>query len=168
MNSAPGVYYQFRNLKIEKGNKATDWTPAPEDLVKESKDYTDTKVAAYLPEYEEGIWTPTFSVGAAGLSGSTGNCIYKKIGNVVHVQAYAKISGGGSMVSVGGFPYRIETSGDSSYGSLQSTPIQCYIGNATTPNQLVSFNGSSSVVIPSVNVSNNTPIIINGYYFTDE
>lgn len=121
-----------------------------------------------LPEYEEGIWTPTFSVGGAGLSGSTGNCVYKKIGNVVHVQAYAKISGGGSMVSVGGFPYRIETSGDSSYGSLQSTPIQCYIGNATTPNQLVSFNGSSSVFIPSVNVSNNTPLIINGYYFTDE
>ncbi len=131
-------------------------------------DMVKNALGTLLPEYEEGIWTPTFSVGAAGLSGSTGNCVYKKIGNVVHVQAYAKISGGGSMVSVGGFPYRIETSGDSSYGSLQSTPIQCYIGNATTPKQLVSFNGSSSVVIPSVNVSNNTPLIINGYYFTDE
>lgn len=32
MNSEPGVYYQFRNLKIEKGNTATDWTPAPEDI----------------------------------------------------------------------------------------------------------------------------------------
>lgn len=31
MNSEQGVYYQFRNLKIEKGNKATDWSPAPED-----------------------------------------------------------------------------------------------------------------------------------------
>ena len=31
MNSEPGVYYQFRNLKIEKGNKATPWTPAIED-----------------------------------------------------------------------------------------------------------------------------------------
>lgn len=31
MNSKPGVWYQFKNLKIEKGNKATDWTPAPED-----------------------------------------------------------------------------------------------------------------------------------------
>lgn len=35
MNSEPGVYYQFRNLKIEKGNKATDWTPAPEDIEEE-------------------------------------------------------------------------------------------------------------------------------------
>lgn len=35
MNSEPGVYYQFRNLKIEKGNKATDWSPAPEDIEEE-------------------------------------------------------------------------------------------------------------------------------------
>ena len=27
-----GVWYQFKNLKIEKGNQATDWTPAPEDV----------------------------------------------------------------------------------------------------------------------------------------
>ena len=32
MNSNVGVSYQFKNLKIEKGNTATDWTPAPEDL----------------------------------------------------------------------------------------------------------------------------------------
>ena len=32
MNSTPGVSYTFKNLKIERGNKATDWTPAPEDV----------------------------------------------------------------------------------------------------------------------------------------
>lgn len=32
MNSDTGVSYIFRNLKIEKGNKPTDWTPAPEDI----------------------------------------------------------------------------------------------------------------------------------------
>jgi len=32
MNSDPGISYQFRNLKLEKGNKATDWSPAPEDI----------------------------------------------------------------------------------------------------------------------------------------
>ena len=32
MNSGTGVTYIFRNLKIETGNKATDWTPAPEDI----------------------------------------------------------------------------------------------------------------------------------------
>lgn len=33
MNSGTGVWYQFRNLKLEEGNKATDWSPAPEDQV---------------------------------------------------------------------------------------------------------------------------------------
>ena len=33
MNSNVGVSYQFKNLKIEKGNTATDWTTAPEDYV---------------------------------------------------------------------------------------------------------------------------------------
>ena len=37
-NSGIGVIYQFKNLKLEKGNKATDWTPAPED--------TDSSIAA--------------------------------------------------------------------------------------------------------------------------
>lgn len=32
MDSGTGVWYQFKNLKIEKGNQATDWTPAPEDI----------------------------------------------------------------------------------------------------------------------------------------
>ncbi|OPC36140.1 phage tail protein [Elizabethkingia miricola] len=29
------AYYLIRNIKIEKGNKATDWTPAPEDIQSE-------------------------------------------------------------------------------------------------------------------------------------
>lgn len=32
LNSAVGTVYKFKRLKIEKGNKATDWTPAPEDV----------------------------------------------------------------------------------------------------------------------------------------
>lgn len=30
-NATPGTRYEFR-IKVEKGNKATDWTPAPEDV----------------------------------------------------------------------------------------------------------------------------------------
>lgn len=36
MSSANGVSYIFKNVKIEKGNTLTDWSPAPEDLVEES------------------------------------------------------------------------------------------------------------------------------------
>lgn len=32
MDSKVGVWYQFKDLKIEEGNIATDWTPAPEDI----------------------------------------------------------------------------------------------------------------------------------------
>lgn len=39
-----GKYFKISRLKIERGNKATDWTPAPEDLVSESKTYTDTEL----------------------------------------------------------------------------------------------------------------------------
>lgn len=44
MNSEAGVWYQFKNLKIEKGNKATDWTPAPEDLV---SDWNESDISSY-------------------------------------------------------------------------------------------------------------------------
>lgn len=37
---------KFSNLKLEKGNKATDWTPAPED----AEAYTDTQISAAKAE----------------------------------------------------------------------------------------------------------------------
>lgn len=43
MNSGIGVWYQFKNLKIEKGNKATDWSPAPEDIDTKFNNYTTTE-----------------------------------------------------------------------------------------------------------------------------
>lgn len=39
-----GRYFKISRLKIELGNKPTDWTPAPEDLVAESKTYTDAQI----------------------------------------------------------------------------------------------------------------------------
>lgn len=43
MNSGTGVWYQFKNLKIEKANKATDWSPAPEDIDTKFNNYTTTE-----------------------------------------------------------------------------------------------------------------------------
>lgn len=39
-----GRYFKISKLKIELGNKPTDWSPAPEDLVAESKTYTDAQI----------------------------------------------------------------------------------------------------------------------------
>ena len=50
MDSGPGLSYTIKNLKIEKGNKPTDWTPAPEDIENElvnnyyNKTQTDAKI----------------------------------------------------------------------------------------------------------------------------
>lgn len=44
-----GTVYKFKNWKIEFGNKATDWTPAPEDVeasIAENKTYADGIVKA--------------------------------------------------------------------------------------------------------------------------
>lgn len=46
-NTGTGVWYMFKNLKIELGTKATDWTPAPEDMATKASlelkiDKTDT------------------------------------------------------------------------------------------------------------------------------
>ena len=53
--------FQLRNVKIEKGNKATDWTPAPEDINTEisnaesrSKSYAEDYTDAEITKIENG------------------------------------------------------------------------------------------------------------------
>lgn len=57
MNSNVGVSYQFKNLKIEKGNTATDWTPAPEDYVS----FVDVEyyLSASATSLSGGSWSTT-------------------------------------------------------------------------------------------------------------
>lgn len=57
MNSGTGVSYQFKNLKIEKGNMATDWTPAPEDYVS----FVDVEyyLSASATSLSGGSWSTT-------------------------------------------------------------------------------------------------------------
>ncbi len=41
-NAVAGTAYKLK-IKLEKGNKATDWSPAPEDIEQTAKSYTDQK-----------------------------------------------------------------------------------------------------------------------------
>ena len=43
---ATGDYIELANIKLEKGTKATAWTPAPEDLENAAESYADTAAAA--------------------------------------------------------------------------------------------------------------------------
>lgn len=40
-----GIYFNFGKWKLEKGNKATDWSPAPEDVEEGYKNYADDAVS---------------------------------------------------------------------------------------------------------------------------
>lgn len=44
---AIGDYFELRNMKLEKGNKATDWTPAPEDINAEISTKADSTDAVF-------------------------------------------------------------------------------------------------------------------------
>lgn len=45
LNTGTGRFVAaLRHIKVEKGNKPTDWSPAPEDLIAESKTYTDAQL----------------------------------------------------------------------------------------------------------------------------
>ena len=45
-----GGSFQFRKVKIEKGNKATDWSPAPEDITLEISN-AETRSKAHAEDY---------------------------------------------------------------------------------------------------------------------
>lgn len=47
--------YQLANVKLEKGNKATDWSPAPEDVQEDIKDSIDDATSAITEEYRSAI-----------------------------------------------------------------------------------------------------------------
>lgn len=55
LTSAVGTVYKFKCLKIEQGNKATDWTPAPEDVQEDIKDSIDDATSAITEEYRSAI-----------------------------------------------------------------------------------------------------------------
>lgn len=60
MDSSPGIWYQFRNLKLERGNKPTDWTPAPEDY------YTKTETDASIEVLSDKITQQVFTTDELG------------------------------------------------------------------------------------------------------
>lgn len=70
MDSGTGVWYQFKNLKIEKGNQATDWTPAPEDIdgavdqAQSTADQASTKITTVTTQVES-LKTATESLSKA-------------------------------------------------------------------------------------------------------
>ena len=84
MNSNVGVSYIFRNLIIVEGNKATDWTPAPEDITSE----IDTKINTAKAEIK--VTTDAITQNVSNLTqtvsnkadGSTVSTLSNKVGSL--------------------------------------------------------------------------------------
>ena len=84
MHSSPGAWYQFRNLKIEKGNKATDWTPAPEDDEERLSSLESWKSEASLKITKDGI------IGTVGSYYATGADVINLTGRVTAAESTIK------------------------------------------------------------------------------
>lgn len=134
MPSGTGVWYQFRNVKIEKGNKVTDWTPAAEDysttvemnsainqsannVTTEVKGYTDTKLGSYATKASLSAYI------AKTDTGTLKSCI-EAIADDITLNASGTIQiSGNKSVNISGDTFSLNSSGTkiSNTGYLQTT-----------------------------------------------
>ena len=77
MNSGTGVWYQFKNLKLEEGNKATDWSPAPEDQVALGDVVNQVNSELKISGNSISLTTGHFTISAKNLTlDSAGNAVF--------------------------------------------------------------------------------------------
>lgn len=109
-----------------------------------------------LSWYEEGTWTPAF-VSSAGISASTMNGYFTRIGRVVHISGFASWTGAGSGtndVTLSGLPYTVLNSTNFSARGIVETAgvtlpagthtIATAVGNTTTVKFVYNGSGVSS------------------------
>lgn len=61
-----GTVVKICNFQIEKGNTPTEWKPAPEDILNDSKKYTDTQILAVDGKIELSVSTKVNQIGVGG------------------------------------------------------------------------------------------------------
>lgn len=99
-----GNRIKLTNVKLEKGNKATDWTPAPEDV----EAYTDTQVSAAKAEIK---------VTTDGISTE----VSKKVGSS---EIISKINQSAEMVKIEAS--RVEIDGTATFNAIKSSTDAAY------------------------------------------
>jgi len=121
-----------------------------------------------LDDYEEGTWTPSWTVGAGSFTVSSTSAAYVKIGKTIHIFGFVAISAasGASTLNMSGLPFTASnTPGvrqtilareDQSTGKMG----QLYLNNNGTTGALQDYTGSTSVI------SANWTWIFNGVYQT--
>ena len=101
-----------------------------------------TGAANKLDDYEEGTWTPAYTVGSSGYSNQVGK--YTKIGEQVTAYFYLQMNNnqvGGSTLHVGGLPFTCNS--NSSYGAASGIHCNSWSTSAKKPdNGLVAPNNT--------------------------
>lgn len=120
-----------------------------------------------LDDYEEGTWTPTDASGA-GLSFTTSDAFYTKIGNVVYVSCAITFPSTANAASMrfGGLPFTVKAGSNNVYAAsiaqtnTARTDLFNYLRNTTQIS--VNTNGNADVA----NSSYSTDFIcLSGFYF---
>lgn len=137
-----------------------------------------TLVGREVPVYETGTWTPvlTFGGGSTGITYTTQEGLYTRVGNTVWVSAYVVLSAKGSDTGtalVNGLPFTASNTAASSQSfvvgnaanaaNLTSAITAYATDNGTTVN-LVDWGATGSAVLDDTNFAATTSLSITGTY----
>ena len=120
-----------------------------------------------LDDYEEGTWTPVDDSGA-GLSFTTSDAFYTKIGNVVYVSCSVTFPTTASILAIriGGLPFTVKAGSNNVYAASiaqtnsSRTDAFCYIRSTTQIAANTNGNADANNVSYSAKF-----ICLSGFYF---
>ena len=160
VTTAAGDYINYSKVKIEKGNKATDWTPAPEDVeasIAESKTYTEGLVTALgdtLQSQIDGVVDSYFMEGVPTTSNAPANewttdeLKKRHEGDTyTNIQQYTKLGAGiweSGAIGVGS-AYKNKAYADCKYNMATSIRTKELLTNQ--PNQLLYVPSGYTVLV---------------------
>ena len=131
-----------------------------------------------VPVYETGTWTPsiTFGGGSTGITYTTQEGFYTRIGDTVWVSAYVLLSSKGSDTGtalVNGLPFTASNSaassqsltvGNAANAASLTSAITAYVTDNGTTINLVDWGATGSAVLDDTNFAATTALSITGTY----
>ena len=176
-----GTVVKICNFQIEKGNTPTEWKPAPEDILNDSKKYTDTQILAVDGKIELSVKTKVenLGIGANNLFSYTSTDLHQMSSDPMtltrlmdeHGFHLVGAKGGQSWVRlmhvIPPIPGKYTVSGW--IKGSQSTPVGFVLDVCDSDRYVVKSNAQNtwSYFKHTFNVTNNTEAQKDVYHFVD-
>lgn len=152
---ANGGYVKVRNFKVEKGNKATDWTPAPEDMAQDAQDkanaalnaaktYTNSEISVVNGKINLKVDSSTFN--------ALGNRVSSYESRITQTENSIKLKA--DQTTVNGINTRLQ----SAEAKITPDAIKLTVKEQTTQLANAAVNG---LQIGGTNLLTNTALLIN-------